>query len=46
VPAAGPGAYTFEVRLVPKHLAAALGPARELADSEYRWILPNPVFLR
>ena len=46
VPAPGPGAYTFEVRLTPKHLAAGLGPASKLAEGEYRWILPNPVFLR
>ena len=46
LPITAPGAYTLEVRIVPRHLAGQLGAARALADVEYRWILPNPIFLR
>ena len=46
LPITAPGAYTLEVRIVPKHLQRQLSSARALADVEYRWILPNPIFLR
>jgi hypothetical protein len=41
--APGPGAYSMEVWLRPRHLAGALGSARALADPEYRWILANAI---
>jgi hypothetical protein len=44
--APGPGAYSLEIWLRPRHLEAALSSAHSLAAQEYRWILSNAVVLR
>ncbi len=37
------GAYHVELRIRPKHLAAALGSASALAAKEYLWLITNPI---
>ena len=43
IPLDTPGAYHLEVTLVPHHLAAALGPAADLATGSYRWVETNAI---
>ncbi len=45
VAAPGPGKYSLEISLVPRHLEVPLGKASALAGSEYRWIISNAVVL-
>ena len=46
LPAPGPGRYSLEVRLVPRHLEQLLGKASALAGHEFRWILTNAIELQ
>ena len=43
--APGPGFYSVEMRIVPRHLDG-LGASAFLAGSEYRWVLMNAIELR
>ena len=38
-----PGAYHVEVWLKPKHLLSALGSQTGLADTDYLWVISNPI---
>jgi hypothetical protein len=38
-----PGAYHVEVWQKPKHLVTALGSAASYADTEYLWVISNPI---
>ena len=38
-----PGAYHVEVWAKPKHLVTALGTQAALADTEYLWLISNPI---
>ena len=43
----GPGAYRVEVRMVPLHLKARLGPeAQDVALRDLPWIYANPFYVR
>ena len=44
--APGPGAYSLEIRLVPRHLDGLLANAKALASTEHRWVLTNAILLR
>jgi hypothetical protein len=40
-----PGAYRAEVRIVPRHLRAWLGPNPDKYLVEYVWIYSNPIYV-
>lgn len=41
-----PGAYHVEISITPHHLAAALGEESALAQTEYLWVITNPIRVR
>ena len=43
--AASPGAYHVELWVYPEHLREALGDQEALADTEYLWVISNPIFV-
>lgn len=41
--ATAPGSYHAEIWVKPRHLLGALGSATNLADTEYMWLITNPI---
>ena len=41
-----PGQYHVEVWIKPKHLASQLGSQASSADTEYLWLITNPIRLK
>ncbi|MBI2060294.1 MAG: hypothetical protein HYT87_11035 [Nitrospirae bacterium] len=41
-----PGIYRIEIRIIPSHLAPALGDSRNLSEKEFVWIYSNPIYVR